>query len=47
MGGIVMKLPKIRKYQYKDYKYKVGRDNGWWLLAKKRWQSGKLWFWYL
>lgn len=46
--GIVMELPKIRKCQYKDYKYQVGRDGrGWWSSAKTRWQAVKLWFWYL
>ena len=48
VGRIVMELPKIRKCQYKDHKYKVGRDDiRWWLLAKTRWQAVKLWLRYV
>ena len=48
VGDIVMELPKIRKYQYKGYKYQVGRDGrGWWSSAKTKWQAVKLWFRYV
>ena len=43
-----MELPKIRKVNYNDYKYKVGRyGRGWWQLSKTLWGAIELWFWYL